>query len=113
MINISVDEAYAYDFLAILEVKLKKNLKFSEKAFRECYVYIESQIGESLHKNIIDSEEYKNLFKANLETFEGVEKARYSLISAKELDNCNMQRYNFKKQLQNKFFSSEVLEQKT
>lgn len=113
MININVDEAYAYDFLAILDVKRQKNIKDAEAAFRECCFHIERQIGYVLHRNIIESNEYKNLLQANIETFEGVEKARYGIISAKELDNCNMQRYNFKKQLQKKFFSSDVSEQKT
>lgn len=113
MININVDEAYAYDFLAILDVKRRKKLKDAEKAFQECCFYIQCQIGHQLHNSIMNSDEYKNLLVANLETFEGVEKARYGIISAKELDNCNMQRYNFKKQLQKKFFSSDVSEQKT
>lgn len=113
MININVDEAYAYDFLAILDVKRQKNIKDAEAAFRECYFYIQCQVGYILHKNIVESNEYKNLLRANIETFEGVEKARYGIISAKELDNCNMQRYNFKKELQKKFFSCDISEQKT
>lgn len=113
MINIKVDEAYAYDYLAILDVKKKKNLNNSAKVFNECFLNIEKQVGDSLHAQIINSKEYENLLNANLQTFEGVEKARYGLISAKELDNYNMQRYICKKELQKKFFNSEVLEQKT
>ena len=48
-----------------------------------------------------------------METFDAVEKARYGSISAKEVDELNMKRYYSKVALQKKFFSSEILEQKT
>ena len=49
----------------------------------------------------------------NQKTFDAVEKARYGEISAKEVDSANMERYYAKVNLQNKFFSNKVTEQKT
>ena len=40
---------------------------------------------------------------AELETFDAVERARYGEISAKEVDDCNMLRYNAKINLQKAF----------
>lgn len=113
MINLLVDEAYAYDFLSILDVKKRKKIKNSKKVFEFCSKYIKSQVGKDLHEKIIKSIEYKNLLIANTKTFNGVEKARYGSISAKELDSFNLERYACKKLLQKKFFMTDVSEQKT
>lgn len=113
MINIKVDEGYAYDFLAILDLKRNKNLKNSKENFDLCNDFLKHQVGDELHTEIINSIEYKNLLKANEETFDAVEMARYGSISAKEVDNLNMKRYYLKVDLQNKFFSSKIMEQKT
>ena len=40
----------------------------------------------------------------NQKTFTAVNKARYGKITAKEVDNCNLERYNAKQKLRNKFF---------
>lgn len=113
MITIQVDEGYAYDFLAILDVKRQKKIQNSEKNFKISYDHIEHQIGKELHDSIYNSDEYLKLVTVNKETFDAVEKARYGSISAKEVDELNMKRYYSKVALQKKFFSSEVLEQKT
>lgn len=113
MITIQVDEGYAYDFLAILDVKRQKKIPNSEKNFKISYDHIESQIGKEIHNAICNSDEYLKLVTVNKETFDAVEKARYGSISAKEVDELNMKRYYSKVALQKKFFSSEILEQKT
>jgi len=114
MININVDEGYAYDFLAILNVKKNKALNNSQEAFDVCDEHIKKQVGKELHLLILNSNEYKSLLKANEETFDAVEKARYGSISAKEVDNLNMKRYHCKILLQNKFFpKTKILETKT
>lgn len=113
MISINVDEGYAYDFLAILNVKKNKALNNSEEAFRICFKQIENQVGPILHSAILNSNEYKSLLEANEETFNAVEKARYGSISAKEVDNLNMKRYHCKISLQKKFFMTDASEQKT
>jgi hypothetical protein len=114
MISILVDEGYAYDFLAILEVKKTKNLKNSYDNWCLCQNSLELQVGKELHQRILFSQEYKNLYIINEQTFNAVEKARYGTITAKEVDNLNMKRYNCKLDLQNKFFpSTKVSESKT
>jgi hypothetical protein len=108
MISIIVDEGYAYDYLAILAVK-------GNKPYHDTtYEHIESQIGRELHKKITESREFHDLYDANVQTFNAVELARYWEISAKEVDSCNMTRYNCKVALQNKFFpDKKVVETKT
>jgi hypothetical protein len=115
MLNIKVDEGYAFDFLSILHVKhLKFNNSFSSKCYFDCLNFIEVQIGKELNNLILYSKEYLNLIDANLKTFEAVEKARYSSITAKEVDDLNMLRYKYKIELQKKFFpESIILEQKS
>ena len=114
MINILVDEGYAYDFLAILDVKNTKNLKNAYDNWRLCQNVLEYQVGKELHQKILSSQEYKNLYTVNEETFDAVEKARYGTITAKEVDNLNMKRYYCKLDLQNKFFpSTKASESKT
>lgn len=105
MITILVDEGYAYDYLAILTVKHKIfNNEKTLTARNLCNEHILSQVSEDRHIEIIQSQEFKNLFDANFETFEAVEEARYGQISAKEVDDLNMKRYDYKVALQNKFF---------
>ena len=66
------------------------------------------------HLEILSSYEFKNLFNANYEIFDAVEKCRYGQISAKEVDDLNMKRYHCKVALQNKFFPSiEITEVKS
>lgn len=109
MVSILVDEAYAYDYLAILQIKGTSPNYHS--TISNC---LEAQVGGHLHFEILESEEFRNLLDANQKTFEAVELARYWEISAKEVDNCNMIRYNCKNALQQKFFpSKQIAETKT
>jgi hypothetical protein len=113
MLNIKVDEGYAFDYLAILYVKnLKFNTELSKQTYLDCFFYLKNQIDENIYSSIIASEEYLNLIDANIKTFDAVDKARYGEISAKEVDNLNMLRYTYKVKLQNKFFSSSEITEK-
>ena len=95
MITLLVDEAYAFDYLSILHIKKEKN-KNIESTWRQCFSYIEKQIGQRKMQEIISSGEYENLIKANQITFDAVEEARHadcskeSQITAKEVDNANI-----------------------
>jgi len=62
---------------------------------------------------IIHSKEYQHMIQANQITFDAVEKARYGSITAKEVDDANMLRYNKKCELQKKFFNSKIKEFKS
>lgn len=102
MINLPVDECYAFDYLAILYVKNK--LKENLNNISICETAIRNQIGNRLWFQILNSIEFKELIQINQKVFDAVEKARYGNISAKEVDSYNMQRFIQKIALQNKFF---------
>lgn len=109
MISLLVDECYAFDYLSILEVKKNIDPEKNKKAWEECFNYLEKQL-PSLFKLIISSEEYRDLYNANLHTFNAVGKARSGGdISAKEVDDLNILRYNKKLCLQKKYFSENVV----
>jgi hypothetical protein len=109
MINIPVDEGYGYDVLAIAQVKNNMNIKNSKIYFEVLDDSISNQVGKILHNDILNSKEYQELIEANKETFDAVEKARYSSITAKEVDMCNLKRYQCKINLQNKFFPNNLI----
>lgn len=112
MINLQVDEAYAFDYLSILHVKKSINNNV-EPAWKDCFLHIQNQIGFPKMEQIINSKEYQNMIEANQITFNAVEKARYQNISAKEVDEANMLRYKRKIELQKKFFNNNLIETKT
>jgi hypothetical protein len=112
MINLEVDEAYAFDYLSILQVK--NDLfpsKYKMEAYERCSAFLNKQL-ENFNL-IINSEEYKNLYKINKVTFDLVDKVRNNEpITAKSVDDANMERYYCKLALQKKYFSNELVEQK-
>jgi hypothetical protein len=112
MINLLVDEAYAFDYLSILHIKKNINQQV-EPYWKECLDYIKEQIGEIAMQEIINSKEYHEMIDANKITFDAVEKARYGSITAKEVDEANMLRYNKKQKLQKKYFNTKIKEFKS
>jgi hypothetical protein len=113
MMHITTDEGFAFDYLAILEVKMFK-MGGTDVYIERCKNSFQSQIGLIKFREVYHSPEYKELYDANIETFDAVEKARYGEISAKEVDNCNMRRYNAKVALREKFFRAhEQIEKKS
>jgi hypothetical protein len=112
MINLKVDEAYAFDYLSILQVK--NDLFPSEYkllVYKDCKEFLKNQLEN--FDLIIDSQEYLNLYEINKITFELVDKVRNNLpITAKAVDDANMERYYCKLALQKAFFSDELIEQK-
>jgi hypothetical protein len=112
MINICVDEAHAFDFLSILEIK-KSHSDQATQSWHNCFNYLKAQLPSSLFTLIINSQEYRDMVTANQKTFNAVELARNNKITAKELDETNSVRYQMKINLQNKFFSNRITEFKT
>lgn len=112
MINLSVDEAYAFDYLSILEVKF---LFLLDNQHLQCYRYLVEQLGQDLVISIIQSEEYEKLIEANKKVFLAIEEIRTTKepVDARVIDNLNTERFLLKKQLQSKFFNSNVSEVKT
>lgn len=111
MINLLVDEAYAFDFLSILEVKNNK-MGVCEEYIIKCCESIKDQIGVVLFEEIIKSKEYKALYEANLNVFETIDLAKQDLVTASEVDTLNFERYINKTKLQKRFFEITTLEEK-
>ena len=113
MISLLVDECYAFDYLSILEVKKNANQDDNNDNWTKCMNNLKSQLGDKFME-ILMSKEYDILYKANLSTFDAVAKARSGgNVTAKEVDDCNMERYRAKVSLQKKFFPElEITEKK-
>ena len=109
MISLNVDEAYAFDYLSILEVKKQKTFSAVE-AWLKCYFYLQTQFDSEKWFSMINSEEYKNMIRANLLTFDAVDKAKNNEVTAQHVDYCNYQRYTAKQNFQKKFFNSTLSE---
>jgi len=110
MITLKVDEAYAFDYLSILEIK--KHKTNDESKWSECLDYLSYQFDIDFFKQMITSQEYKDMIKANELTFEAVDKAKRNEVSAKDVDYCNFQRHVAKENFQRKFFGSDLSEKK-
>ena len=113
MITIDAEEAMAFDCLAILEVKCEKfpNNEVTKNSWWDCFDNIKEQLGDKVFYEVYASKEYKSLKDANILTFDAVEKARHDGdVTAKEVDDCNIKRYEAKKALQKKFFGEELKE---
>jgi len=111
MITILVDEAYAFDYLSILQVKQNKYpSKKNKQNLENCIEYIATQINCDDMNIIINSNEYKNLVEINTKTFDLIDDLREGQdISAKTIDDTNMERYYKKKAFQEKFFLNSLL----
>jgi hypothetical protein len=106
MIKISIDEAAAFDMLAILELKKASNYaKFAQEIIDE--------IGLNLYNIILKSDIYQQLVLANLEVFNYVDKMNANEeLSALMVHRANMFRYTAKKELQRQFFGTHLVERK-
>ncbi len=114
MLNILVDEAYAFDFLSILDVKLSKHYAEQTKRYRECVNnMLKKQLGDRLVDQILNSNEYAACIAANNNMFELVDKAKKDIVTAREVDYGNYERCKAKNALQIKFFGSTGTEVKT
>jgi hypothetical protein len=111
MIFIEVDEAYAFDYLSILQVKKQKSSSAIE-TWSRCYLNLQTQFDSEKWFLMINSEEYENMIKANLLTFDAVDKAKNNEVTAQHVDYCNYQRHTAKQNFQKKFFTSDLSELK-
>lgn len=111
MITLSVDEAYAFDYLSILEIKKNKKSD-SYDSWIQCHQYLQNQFDKETWISIIYSKEYKEMLKANELTFDAVDKAKNNQVTAQYVDFCNYQRHVAKQNFQKKFFNSNLSESK-
>lgn len=110
MINLLVDEAYAFDFLSIFYIKRNNNTQ-TKRSWLECKNYLAAQLPDKFNQ-ILRSKEYKDLLLANKKTFQAVDRAKKDLVKASFVDQCNYERYLAKQALQNKFFTKALKETK-
>jgi hypothetical protein len=114
-VNLLVDAGYAYDFLAILEVKtMKLEGKAGEQAqeaFSLCMNYLIEQLEDDFYP-AYSSEEYESLYEVNLALFNLVDEIKRVKTDALEVDKLVYKRYLAKKALQDKFFGGNFSEQK-
>lgn len=111
MILLQTDEAYAFDYLSILEIKKQKSSSAIE-AWSKCYINLQTQFDSEKWLSMIYSEEYKNMIKANELTFDAVDKAKNNEVTAQYVDHCNYQRHTAKQNFQKRFFNSNLSELK-
>jgi hypothetical protein len=106
-INIRVDVAYAFDYLAILEIKKDMNI-LKNDIYIDFISNLEPSIDNNTLQSILNSIEYKELKEANLETFNAVEMAKNNTIKASYVNECNYKRFLKKQSLQNKFCENQM-----
>jgi len=123
-LKISIDAAACFDMLSILEVKMSKldcvrdleKWKQVSTAEIQMFMELQEQLGD-LYWKIKTSPEYRALRDANFEVFKSVDIAedetKGNHVSAYEVAQLNLLRYECKKKLQQKFFDSDVTEFKT
>jgi len=111
MMYLIVDEAYAFDYLSILDVKVDE-IRTSEcsESFLRCYRAMKDQMSDI--ESIMQSKEYLDLKEANRRVFKLVDKAKRDEVKASEVDCGNYERCKKRKALQDKFFGGGTTEVK-
>ena len=111
MIKISVDEAGAYDLLAILSIKCAKTTDGpASKAWSRLSRELIEQLG-SKHFEVTHSNEYLNMFEANNRVFNLINELKSASpnMPASIVDEANYCRYLCKQALQARFFPDSQL----
>lgn len=111
MIKITVDDAYAFDYFSILELKQQKGCDVQISIDQIKKDIIENISSEKFNL-IVKSEEYSKLYDANKKTFDAVDGAKTDEVLASYVDKCNYYRMICKKKLQDKHFSDKLTETK-
>ena len=110
MINLKVSEAYAFDYLAILQIKCEMDPSTNFEAYSKCVTNLIDELKDNKKwTQIMDSIEYRNLYEINFQTFQAVDDAKEDGVKASYVDRCNYKRFLAKKALQEKFFPEEKL----
>lgn len=110
-ILLPVDAAYAFDYLAILQIKRDNGLPVHDDLTR-VWKALSNQVFEI--EEILRSDEFRLMTKTNQDTFEAIECAHKDKIGAREVQEINYRRYEAKRALQQRFWPSQPLtEQKT
>lgn len=117
MIKITHDYGYAYDLLAIAQIKKDKNSS-NEKAtinFQKLSKEIEVQVGTELHFKILKSKEYQYVYSVNEEIYLKIDQLKSfgeKHGDAIFIDSKNFERWVAKSNLQKIWFDQSITEQK-
>jgi hypothetical protein len=117
MIKISLDEAYVFDLLSILDLKRTKSTKKEDNKkhienYNTLYGEISEQITDIKMYQIIKSKEYKSLVEINTKVFDLVDLGKEKDGLAKTTALANYDRFILKNKLQKKFFKNPLKEVK-
>ncbi len=109
MIQLSVDEALAYDMLSILSIKSQTKPEVRPDWDR-MVVEIIQQVGQERH-DLIMAQAYPVLWATNSAIFNRIDDLKKSdePIEAREIDALNYRRFEIKQQLQKQFFPDKPL----
>lgn len=113
MIQLYVDESYAFEYYCILLVKCQKiqSIQAYEQLEKQKHNLIQ-QLGKSFFDKVCSSDEFKKMIDVNSYTFDMVDKAKDNSVKASEVDRCSFIRKTAKDALQMKFFNTENAEVK-
>lgn len=116
MIKISLDEAYVFDMLSILCVKMKKlngdKFEITRYKYETLTNEIQEQIGVFLFEKIISSKEFLEMIDANEKIFNLIDQDKTKDSLAQITDDANHIRFLKKLALQDKFFDQKLTEMK-
>jgi len=117
MIKISVDEAYVFDLLSILDLKKTKSIsKQDYQKHVENYNLLLKEVSEQITniktQEIIKSKEYKDLVNVNLKVFDLVDQCQNDNSLAGITAKANYERFILKNKLQKIFFKNDLKEAK-
>jgi len=117
MIKVSLDEAYIFDLLSILDLKKDKSKNIESynthiENYHNLYLEILNQIGIEKLTEILNSEEYKELKETNIKVFDLVDIGLKDDGLAGKTAKENYQRFILKNKLQKKFFKNNLKETK-
>jgi hypothetical protein len=113
MLNLPVDEAYAFDYLAILLVKGAHGLD-TQHEHEGCRRQLAHQMEWRQFAGVCASEEFHALVRVNEALYQACERLRSGHpVTTAEMDRLNLQRWEAKQLLQRLWFASPLQELKT
>jgi len=104
MIRLEVDEGFAFDVFSINTIKYAKNV-IDVNRFNRVRDNLIIELGLEKFQEVVDSKEYAELMKANLETFTLVDLAKEDKVLASEVHAGNDRRYISKTKIMKRFFA--------
>ncbi len=116
MIKISIDEGAAFDMLCIAQIKYQANPNSvaTRIAAENIAKEIHDQIGYVRSSQVVQSDEFIELTKINFRIYDMINSVKIHEIlgDATKIDQLNHERFLTKKKIQEKFFGSNLTEQK-